>query len=98
MDKYFNILNVIDVSAKSRFLDNHGCRDIFFSLNRVALLRWGHFTIQQKLTEHCKSTVTEKIKIIKKFFWKKIFKKINKTSPDGWLCIYYAGKHIPSYT
>ena len=28
-------------------------------------IRVGHFAIQQKLTEHCKSTIMEKIKIIK---------------------------------
>ena len=28
--------------------------------------RLGHFAIQQKLTEHCKSMVIEKIKIFKK--------------------------------
>ena len=33
----------------------------------VCVCVWlGHFAVQQKLTEHCKSTVVETIKIIKK--------------------------------
>ena len=32
---------------------------------------WVTFSVQQKLTEHCKSTVIEKIKILKKISFKK---------------------------
>ena len=33
----------------------------------IYIYMWmGHFAIQQKLTEHCKLTITEKIKILQK--------------------------------